>query len=111
MKSHTGRFYYDFENMRQKQDYGKTALTFIGAPNNRTKSKFYFVMKPVGCFYVVSEDPGTHADIPIPAPDFMAKCAALGLAHYVGREKLANQWADHYNCSVFYEGETDSFQT
>ena len=41
----------------------------------------------------------------------MTICADIGAGLYVGRERLAGQWADHYNCSVTYNGETDSFQT
>ena len=110
-KVDTGRFYYDYPNLRQVQDYGNVKLLYISATSNTTHSKFYFDAFGVGCFYVDTTDPLTHIDIPIPAPDFMARCAAAGDAAYVGREKIGGEWVDHYNCSVFYNGETDSFQT
>ena len=95
--------------MCQKQDFGKTALTCISANAAINQSRFYFVAGPI-CVYVHTEDPLTHMDITVTRPDWMQVCAALGAAEYVGREKLRGEWADHYNCSVTYNGETDSFQ-
>lgn len=109
-KVNSGRFYYDWPNMRQKQDFGKTALTYISANAAINQSRFYFESGPV-CVYVHTEDPLTHTDITVSRPDWMKVCADLGAAKYVGREKLRGEWTDHYNCSVTYNGETDSFQT
>lgn len=78
---------------------------------NVTESRFYFVLDRRLCVYVHTEDPLTHLDIAITRPDWMEVCAKLGAAAYVGRERVLGEWADHYNCSVTYNGETDSFQT
>jgi len=108
----SGRFYYDWPNMRQKQDFGGKALIYISEDNKTgvKHSRFYFVFGPV-CAYVHTEDPLTHMDITVTRPDWMTVCADLGAGAYVGREQVEGEWVDHYNCSVTYNGETDSFQT
>ena len=111
-KHQGGRFYYDNANRRQKQDFGETALLYIGGNTTSKKpSRFYFEAFGVACFYVDTTDPITHVDIGPPTPDFMSKCADLKMGDYVGREKVSGEWADHYNCSVFYDNQTIAFQS
>lgn len=109
-KTQTGRFYYDYKNLRQKQDYGKTALLYMGGASGKP-AKFYFIAFGVFCFYVDVTDPLTHEVAPIPRPDFMKVCADAQMGSYVGREKVSDEWADHYNCSVAYDNQTISFQS
>jgi len=112
VKHQGGRFFYDWPHRRQKQDFGTTALLYVGANASEPghKSKFYFVAFGFACFYVDTEDPITHVDIGPPAPDFMGVCADEHMAAYVGREKVAGEWADHYTCSVEYDNQTIAFQ-
>ena len=65
VKHQGGRFFYDWPHRRQKQDFGTTALLYVGANASEPghKSKFYFVAFGFACFYVDTEDPITHVDI------------------------------------------------
>ena len=104
MATKKGRFYYDFKNLRQRQDFGRTALVYVD-------SKFYFVAFGVACFYVETNDPLTREKISIPRPNFMRACAESKHASYVGRERVLGEWADHYTCSVDYDNQTIAFQS
>lgn len=110
----TGKFYYDFENRRQRQDWTSkgTSLLYIGAKDSRQKSKFYFIAPHnLACFYAVTEDPVTHLDISLPRPHFMRACSALYESKYEGRERVFGEWADHFSCSLEWFNETVPFST
>lgn len=109
-KTSGGRFYYDFANGRQLQDFGKTSLLYLTGAKGQP-SKFYFTAFGFACFYVETTDPGTHMNIGIPSPSFMKTCADMQSASYVGREKVRGEWADHYTCSVHMDNQTISFQS
>ena len=93
MSTKQGRFYYDFKHLRQKQDFGRTSLIYVG-------SKFYFVAFGFTCFYVDAKDPLSKEEVAIPRPNFMRACAEVEAAKYVGRELVHGEWADHYSCAT-----------
>jgi|EP00927_Polykrikos_kofoidii_P065268 hypothetical protein len=109
-KTQRGRFYYDFAHLRQLQDFGRTKLLYMSGLG-AAPSKFYFIAFGFFCVYVETEDPLTHQLIGIPRPNFMKVCADAHMASYVGRERVLDEWADHYTCSVDYDNQTIAFQS
>lgn len=103
-----GKFYYDEVRQRTRADWspytsGKDATQVWIADAAAGTSKYYVKTGAV-CISFGITDPGIEGkpDVGMETSDWMKRCNDAGFAHFVGREQVQGEWADHWSCRLDY---------